>query len=109
MEALFPQILDLAFEIFLFVATIGIGYAINFFRKKTTAEQRKIIEDVIREGVLFAQQVYKHLDGPAKFDKAVEQIVIVLKEKGLKISEAELKLLLEATLKRLKAQFGEEW
>lgn len=109
MESLFPMVVDLMLELFLLIATIGIGFAINFFRKKTTAEQRKIIDGVVKDGILFAQQVYQHLEGTEKYNKAVEQIVLVLKQKNLKITEEELKLKIEATLKKLKADFQEQW
>ena len=109
MESLVPAVLDLMSELFLLVATIGIGFVIAYVRSKTTEEQRKIIEGIVKDGVLFAQQVYGHLEGAERYNEAVAQIVLVLNEKGLKLTDAELKLKIEATLKKLKAEFGEQW
>lgn len=109
MESLVPAVLDLMSELFLLVATIGIGFVIVYVRSKTTEEQRKIIEGIVKDGVLFAQQVYGHLEGTERYNEAVAQIVLVLNEKGLKLTDAELKLKIEATLKKLKIEFGEKW
>jgi hypothetical protein len=109
MEGLFPLVLDLMSELFLLVATIGISFVIVYVKKRTTSEQRRIIEIIVTEGVLFAQQMYGHLQGQERYNKAIEMITLVLREKGLKTTEQELKLMIEATLKRLKAEFGAQW
>lgn len=109
MESLVPAVLDLMSELFLLAATVAIGFIIAYVKSKTNEQQQQIIGDIIRDGVLFAQQMYGHLEGTERYNEAVKQITEVLNEKGLKITDAQLKLQVESTLKKLKAQFGEKW
>ncbi len=96
-------------EILVAIVIIGIGFLISWIRQKRSVEQLKIIQMIVEEGVLFAQQVYKELNGEEKFDKALEAISKKLKEKGIKVNAETIKTTIEAVLKRLKKEFGESW
>ena len=94
---------------------LGIGvvafvvFVIQFANKKFSLEQRDIIEMIVRDGILYVQQVYEHLDGSQKYDKAVEAIQQMLAERNINVSEDSIRFLVESTLKKLKAEFGEQW
>ena len=96
-------------EIAFLLTTIAIYFVIQLIRKKLRDEDLKIVRAIVEDGVLFVQQAYKHLKGEEKYKLAVASITAVLKERGVKISEDELKILIESTLKRLKAHWGDLW
>ena len=48
------------------------------------------------------EQIYKDLDGATKLEKAKDNILAQLNEKGISISELELDVLIEATVNGFK-------
>ena len=68
----------------------------------------QIKKDVVEATVSYVQQVYKALDGAEKLEKAIERASIILTEKGIPISEAELTMLIEAAVFGLKQGWLEE-
>lgn len=65
----------------------------------------QIKKEVVDSTVTYVQQVYEALDGKAKLQKAVEQATLILAEKGITISEVELRMLIEAAVYGLKQGF----
>lgn len=63
----------------------------------------KTKEKIVRICVGAVEQLYKDLHGEEKYNKVVESVVEMLGEKGITISELELKMLIEATV----AEFNE--
>lgn len=63
----------------------------------------KTKEKIVRICVGAIEQFYKDLHGEEKYNKVVESVVEMLGEKGITISELELKMLIEATV----AEFNE--
>lgn len=62
----------------------------------------QIKKDVVDATVTYVQQVYKALDGEAKLEKAIDRASLILTEKGIPISEAELTMLIESAVYGLK-------
>ena len=62
----------------------------------------QIKKDVVDATVTYVQQVYKALDGEAKLEKAIDRASVILTEKGIPISEAELTMLIESAVYGLK-------
>lgn len=60
---------------------------------------------VIRTCVLAAEQLYKDLSGTEKYRNAVEAASDMLAEKGIKISDLEIKMLIEATVSEFNKAF----
>lgn len=58
----------------------------------------KTKEKVVKICVSAVEQLYKELHGEEKYNKVVESVVEMLEEKGITISELELKMLIEATV-----------
>ena len=58
----------------------------------------KTKENVVKVCVSAVEQLYKELHGEEKYNKVVESVVEMLEEKGITISELELKMLIEATV-----------
>lgn len=78
----------------------------NLARKYITTETKK---KYARLAVLFAQQVYHDLDGSKKFIVASEKLSEVLESYGIKIGASELEMLIEGTLKEVKAELSDVW
>ena len=58
----------------------------------------KTKEKVVKVCVGAVEQLYKELHGEEKYNKVVESVVEMLDEKGITITELELKMLIEATV-----------
>lgn len=58
----------------------------------------KIKKEVAELVVKYVEQVFKDLHGPEKFEKAIEAATEMLKEKGINITELELRVYIEAAL-----------
>lgn len=63
----------------------------------------KTKERIVRVCVGAVEQLYKELHGEEKYNKVVESAVEMLNEKGITITDLELKMLIEATV----AEFNE--
>lgn len=109
LEVFMPLITEAVTQVFILIGTVAIGFFIAFIKRRTTKEQREIIESVFKDSVLFAQQVYGKLDGDAKFEKAKERALKMLEDKKIKLNEEQVQTIIESTLKTLKKEFGEEW
>ena len=66
-----------------------------FYEEKMNDRTKR---QVVKETVKMVEQVYKSFDGPAKFEKAKENIIFMLNEKGINISELELTTLIESVV-----------
>ena len=62
-------------------------------------------ETVIKNTVQYVEQVFGALNGAEKLDKAKTTAVEWLQEKGIGISDAELTILIESSVKALKGSF----
>lgn len=96
-------------ELLQLIIIIAVGFLVAFIRQRISREQAIALEVIVADGVLFAQQVFGHLDGKERYHQATAKITDLLKEKGIKISEDQLRILIEATVKTLKKEFGEQW
>ena len=66
-----------------------------------TKEKKEIAKEVVR----FTEQVYKALHGKEKLEKAMEAMSDMLAEKGIHITELEMKVLLEAAVAEFNKAF----
>ena len=85
------------------------GIVLKNIYKKYANDKTK--QAVVRTVVLGIEQVYKDLHGEEKLNKALEAASGMLQEKGISITEFELKMLIEATVAELNDVFnktGEE-
>lgn len=58
----------------------------------------KTKKEVVKNCVKAVEQLYNGLKGPEKFEKAKENIIFILNEKGINISELELTMLIESVV-----------
>lgn len=83
-------------EIITVLLTGFITYVVSIIKRKyeeyvNTDTKRKIVKTVVG-GI---EQIYKEMDGNSKLVKAKENIISLLNEKNLSISELELNMLIE--------------
>lgn len=68
--------------------------------------QDKVKREVAAQVVKYVEQVYKDLHGEEKLEKALEAGADMLNEKGITISDLELRVLLEAALAEFNNAFN---
>ncbi len=98
------------------VVTLAAAYAVAYIRKRLGVEGMQKIETelVLKQelatlAVRFAEQFYLDLGGPEKYEQASVWLSARLAEKGIGISDEEIRGLIEAALRELKDQFGNAW
>ena len=67
----------------------------------------QVKKDVVDATVAWAQQVFYALDGEEKLTKAMTQASLILNEKGIPVSDVELRTLIESAVYGLKKGFYE--
>lgn len=90
---------DQAFTILSTIILAIIGY-IGTQVKKIYEEyiNNKTKKHIVETVVKAVEQIYKDLDGPEKLEKAKENIILMLQEKGITITEIELDMLIESVV-----------
>lgn len=96
--------------------TVVVGLAINYLKHKLGTEKMNKIsaefeskKEIVAIGVKYIQQNYGHLDSNDKYTLVADWIVKMCKEKGLKVSEGEVKGLIESVLIEIKKEFKDDW
>ncbi len=67
----------------------------NFITKYLNDKTKR---DIVRTCVKAVEQIYKDLHGPDKFNEVVKSAVEMLAERGITITELEIKMLVEAAV-----------
>lgn len=99
MTQLQPLIVSVCVTILTAVGTyVGTKIKQVYTEKVNTETKEKIVQNTCR----YVNQLYNDLDGPAKFEAAQKEIVEQLNEKGIKITDLELKVMIEAAVNGLK-------
>lgn len=93
--------------IVMFLALIITRYLIPWLKASVDTNKMSQIVTIVESGVQMAQQVYKNESGQKKKEIVLEYVNKMLKSKGLKISEEELDVLIEAFVKQLKIAEGD--
>lgn len=94
-NAIMPYVVTIVTAIFAYLAV----------RIKTKLEEKlntQAKKEVAEATVNYIQQVYSALDGKEKLQKALEIATEWLESKGIKVSEAEMTILIEAAIKGAK-------
>ena len=82
-----------------------IGVQVKKLYEKVCNDKTK--KDVVKTCVQAVEQIYKDLHGEEKYDKCVESISEMLNEKGITITELEIKMLIEASVAEFNKAFEE--
>lgn len=74
----------------------------NLYQKYVNDKTKK---DVVKTCVSAVEQIYKDLHGEEKYGKAVEAAADMLAEKGITITELEIRMLIEAAVSEFNNAF----
>ena len=91
------------------LANLGIGYLITYLRKHKIIKQLKANKELVRLVVKSVQEAYHMLDGEERFKIAKDRLTKLANEKGLKISENELEVMIDAVVLESKKIFKDAW
>lgn len=83
------------------VSYIGIVFK-NLYQKYINDKTKR---DVVKTCVRAVEQIYQDLHGDEKLDKCIESASQMLGEKGISITEIEIRMLIEAAVNEMNKQF----
>lgn len=83
-----------------------IGMTVKNIIEKYVDEKKK--EKIVETCVKAAEQIYKELKGNDKLEKVKENIISMLTEQGLTISELEMDMMIEAAVAEMNKQIKKE-
>ena len=102
--------------LFLFLITLVAAFLVQWLRRCLGVEGMKRIELELKSkqqlaamAVRFVEQFYRDLNGTTKYNEAAMWLSERLKELGFKISDEEIRGLIESALRSFKDEFGEQW
>jgi ketosteroid isomerase-like protein len=84
------DIVSLAVVVLLSYGAKAVQKAKSYFESKTTESNRQLLQMIAHDTVLFMEQQWKTLDGPAKFSQAVQHAAQVLQHHGLNVNTQDL-------------------
>ena len=76
----------------------------NYFQKYVNDKTKR---DVVRTCVKAVEQIYKNLHGDEKLNKCIEAVSSMLGEKGINITDIEIRMLIEAAVNEMNKQLGD--
>lgn len=76
------------------ISFLGTTIKLKYDKYIDTKEKKEIVKLTVQ----YVEQVFKELHGKEKLEKAKEKAVEWLNEKGIKISETELEILIESSV-----------
>lgn len=101
LELLQPYLMEIIVTILTAVATyIGAKIKKIYEEKANDETKRKVVATVVKA----IEQLYKDLNGEEKLEKAQENIVEMLNEKGIMITELEMNMLIEEVCNSFKKE-----
>lgn len=105
MDIIQPYITGIAQVVLGLLATVITGFILlqkkrfdKWLESKTTVNQRDSINKFSQEAFAFAESVFKESNGPEKFQAAYTYLINRLNDNGIKISEAEVKAIIEKSV-----------
>ena len=108
-DTLYTAIIGHVIEIFFIAATIAVLYGVRYIKGKLTTEQQILVEEITRSVVLYVQQQFPKEAPKAKLGIAIEHVVDLLQQNGIKVDDNVIHVMIESNLKQLKREFGDEW
>lgn len=107
----FQEFLNTYGSTILYTLITTFGTAIlSFIGLKIKAIYEKISTDKIKKSVAKTcveaiEQIYKDLHGEEKYEKCVEAVTAMLNQKGITVTDLEIKMLIESAVKQLNLIF----
>lgn len=93
------DIMNLLTTVFSIIITIIVTKIKKIYKEKFTDETKR---NIVKTVVNAIEQIYKDLSGEQKLQKAKENIINILNEKGISISELEMDMMIEEICNSIK-------
>jgi LL-H family phage holin len=108
MESLQNEIINLL--ALLIAGCVGVvsKHVVAYLKKKGVVAQINNHKELTNLVVGAVEQTYKHLHGEEKLNLAKIELIKLAKEKGVKVSEKELDILIESAVKEMNKSIKEE-
>lgn len=106
LELVLPIVKDVVIIMVVTLIVPAIGAGVKWWKELTMEEW---IKDLVVDGVLFVQERYWDHRGEEKFEIAKAWILGKLHEKGIDVDMDWLDGLIDAMVKQLRSEFGEDW
>lgn len=107
MESLNGEIISVV----ILILSVALGflakYTISFLEKKGVVAQIENHKEIAKIVVNGIEQTYRHLHGQEKLNLAKIEIIKLAKTKGVKVSEKELDLLIESSVREMNKSIKE--
>lgn len=108
MEAIQAEIINLAILIIVSILGFVARQITSYLKKKGVIAQLEGHKELGKIVVTAVEQSYKQLHGKEKLNLAKIELIKFAKEKGLKITERELDLIIESSVKEMNKAIKEE-
>jgi uncharacterized membrane protein YedE/YeeE len=108
MENLQQELISLVLTVLTTCVGIVTTYIVKYLKDKGVIAKLESKKELVNYAVLAIEQAYVHLNGEDKLNLAKLEITKLLKEKNIKISEHELNILIEGTVKHIKVSAQKE-
>ena len=104
-ESIQAEIINLLMAII--VACVGAvtRKVVKFLNEKTIISKLESNREIVRIVVDAIEQVYIELDGEQKFNIAKQEVIKIMNEKGIKITDLEINSLIESVVKEMNDSF----
>jgi len=101
MEAIHAEIINLVMAVLVALAGLVTKQVVNYLNQKGIVAKLEGNKELVKIVVKAVEQTYNHLEGREKLNMAKIEIVKLMSEKKIKISEKEIDLLIEAVVKEM--------
>lgn len=98
-----------------FLSAVVVGMAglvtkkvVNYLQKKGIMQELEHKKELVNLSVNYAEQVFYQLNGPEKFDKALEKAAQEFRKAGLPIDSDEIRLMIEAAVSEINKTVNQE-
>jgi LL-H family phage holin len=108
MDALFVELFDVAIVVVTALVGVATRYVVKFLKAKGVLAKLEGNKELVKIVVGAVEQTHKHLEGREKLNMAKIELVKLMNEKGVKISEKEIDLLIESSVKEMNQVIKEE-
>ncbi|AZU98915.1 hypothetical protein pW2_81 [Bacillus phage pW2] len=108
MENIQVELVNLAVAILTALVGLATKSVVSFLKKKGIVAQVQNNKEVVSIVVKAVEQMYGQLKGEEKLNMAKMELIKLMQQKKIKMTEAEIDLMIEAMVKEMKDQTNSE-
>ncbi|MDS7057060.1 phage holin family protein [Klebsiella pneumoniae] len=108
MEQIQVELLNLVVAVLTALVGVATKSLVSFLKKKGVVAQVQNNKEVVAIVVKAVEQMYGQLKGEEKLDMAKMELIKLMQQKKIKMTEAEIDLMIEAMVKEMKDSANSE-